>query len=237
MFVSGRLVKSPARSVKPYRVDNVRFRVLSDTEVATILSAAATSTAFAEAAEQRRAIKLSPAFVPDLQLMARTTICALLRLSEVLAIRREDIGASELLVLNAKNGRSRRVPVPADLRTLLLERCHSSGWVFGRGEEGKPPTAATVSVAFTRWMKLLKLPGVSHHVCRHTGASNMLRDGASPRAVQLIGGWTSLRMVERYCHVTDEELHRAVRLASGHAAAGTNAGTADNSNTHAAAAS
>ena len=52
----------------------------------------------------------------------------------------------------------------------------------------------------------------------------MLRDGASPRAVQLIGGWTSLRMVERYCHVTDEELHKAVSLANSHA--GTNTGTA-----------
>ena len=69
----------------------------------------------------------------------------------------------------------------------------------------------------------------SHNVCRHTGA-NMLRDGASPRAVQLIGGWTSLRMVERYCHVTDDELHKAVSLASEHAT-GTNAGTEDSDST------
>ncbi len=53
----------------------------------------------------------------------------------------------------------------------------------------------------------------------------MLRDGASARAVQLIGGWTTLRMVERYCHVTDEELRKAVGLASKHAP-GTHAGTA-----------
>lgn len=53
----------------------------------------------------------------------------------------------------------------------------------------------------------------------------MIRDGASLRAVQVIGGWTSLRMVERYAHVTDEELHRAVKLAGLHAA-GTHAGTA-----------
>jgi site-specific recombinase XerD len=85
-----------------------------------------------------------------------------------------------------------------------------------------------VSVSFSRWMSLVKLRGVSHHVCRHTGASNMLRDGASPRAVQLIGGWTSLRMVERYCHVTDDELHKAVGFASAHAAV-TSAGTASDS--------
>lgn len=48
----------------------------------------------------------------------------------------------------------------------------------------------------------------------------------TPCAVQLIGGWTSLRMVERYCHVTDNELHKAVSLASTHTT-GTNTGTAE----------
>ena len=217
-----RLGKSPARSVKPYRVDNVRLRLLTDGEVTRLLSDEATDKAFTAAAEKKTRTGLSPAFVPDLRLMARTTLVTLMRLSEVLALRRDDIGLREIVVVNSKNGKSRKVPVPADLRTLLLERCHTSGSIFGRGDDGVPPTAATVSVAFARWAKLLKLAGVSHHTCRHTGASNMLRDGASPRAVQLIGGWTSLRMVERYCHVTDEELHKAVSLANSHA--GTNAG-------------
>jgi integrase len=97
--------------------------------------------------------------------------------------------------------------------------------VFGQGADDQPATAAACSVAYARLIKPLHLAGVSHHTFRHTGASNMLRDGASARAVQLIGGWTTLRMVERYCHVTDEELHRAVGLASQHAP-GTYAGTA-----------
>lgn len=213
-----RLGKSPARSVKPYRVDNVRLRILTDAETTILLSAETTDAAFTAARAAKKAVKLSPVFVQDLRLMARTTLCTLMRLSEVLTVRRQDIGATEIAIVNSKSGQARKVPVTEELRTALLERCHDSGAVFGRGEDGVPPTAATVSVAFARWMKLLKLAGVSHHVCRHTGASNMLRDGASPRAVQLIGGWTSLRMVERYCHVTDEELHKAVKLASAHAA-------------------
>lgn len=222
-----RIARSPVRSVKPYRVDNIRLRILTDAETSRLLSEEATAEAFAAAAAKKKAIKLSPALVPDLRLMARTTLCTLLRLSEVLALRRQDIGATEIVVVNSKSGLGRKVPLPAELRAALLGRCHASGWVFGRGETGAPPTAATVSVAFTRWMTHLKLAGVSHHVCRHTGASNMLRDGASLRAVQQIGGWTSLRMLERYAHVTDEELHRAVRLASTHTA-GTNTGTAAN---------
>lgn len=110
------------------------------------------------------------------------------------------------------------------LRDALISRSQGHGFVFGVGESDVPMTAAAASVAYARLIKPLKLAGVSHHTFRHTGASNMLRDGASPRAVQLIGGWTTLRMVERYCHVTDDELHKAVRLASVHAT-GTNAGT------------
>jgi hypothetical protein len=32
----------------------------------------------------------------------------------------------------------------------------------------------------------------------------------------MIGGWTSLRMVERYAHLDDAELQRAVRLTHNH---------------------
>ena len=55
---------------------------------------------------------------------------------------------------------------------------------------------------------------VSHHTLRHTGATVMLASGASLRAVQEIGGWTSLRMLERYAHPSDAEKRRAVDLAA-----------------------
>jgi len=79
--------------------------------------------------------------------------------------------------------------------------------------------AAAVSVAFARLAAALKLPGVSHHTFRHTGATVMVANGVSLRAVQMIGGWTSLRMVERYAHLDDAELQRAVRLTHNHAEA------------------
>ena len=44
----------------------------------------------------------------------------------------------------------------------------------------------------------------------------MVANGVSLRAVQMIGGWTSLRMVERYAHLDDAELQRAVRLTHNH---------------------
>jgi type IV secretory pathway VirB2 component (pilin) len=68
-------------------------------------------------------------------------------------------------------------------------------------------------VTFTTALGLI---GVSHHTLRHTGATVMVAGGVSLRAVQRIGGWTSLRMVEGYAHVDDAELARAVRMTRNH---------------------
>lgn len=83
-------------------------------------------------------------------------------------------------------------------------------------------------MAFTRLSRKLGIDGVSHHTFRHTGASVMVEKGVSFRTVQEIGGWGSLRMVERYAHPTDAEKLRAVRITHQHteaAANGTTAGT------------
>jgi integrase len=192
-----RLGVSPLRTVKAYRVDNVRLRICSPVEIKTLLERA-------------------PA---DLALLARLTLESLPRLSEALALRREDIGPTSATVVQSKSGRSRQIPLTSDTREALLARCHASGFVFGAGKAGDPPTAAAVSVAFARLATALGLNGVSHHVLRHTGATVMVRNGVSLRAVQTIGGWASLRMLERYAHITDTELARAVQVTHDHAEA------------------
>jgi integrase len=200
----GRLSLSPLRNVKAYNVDNVRLRICSAAEIKKLLDGAS----------------------PDLKLLSCVTLESLLRLSEALSLRREDVGHGFLTILRSKNGRSRRVPITPELRGELLEHCHKSGFVFGRGDKGQPPRAAAVSVAFARLAKELGLPGVSHHTLRHTGATVMVAKGVSLRAVQTIGGWSSLRMVERYAHVDDAELARAVRITHAHTDEATKAVTA-----------
>ncbi len=77
-----------------------------------------------------------------------------------------------------------------------------------------------------RVMARLGIRDASHHTLRHTGASFMLADGISVRVVQEIGGWTSLRMLERYTHPTDAEKRRAVESATRLTRVGTKTGTA-----------
>ena len=189
----GRLGSSPMKGVKLYKVDNVRTRVLSREEIETLLSACPR----------------------DLRLIARATLESLFRLSEVLTLKREDIGATFVTVIRIKGGRMLKVPITSELRSELLARAHPSGFVFGENRyDGTPPTQAAVTVAFGRLMRKIGLPAVSHHVLRHTGASAMVAAGVSLRVVQEIGGWTSLRMLERYTHPTGEEMQRAVRVLS-----------------------
>ena len=110
---------------------------------------------------------------------------------------------STATILVTKNNRVRKVPITPALRRALLARAHPSGYVFGRDPDGVPPRGEVASVQFCRLAHRLGFEDVSHHTLRHTGASVMLASGASLRAVQEIGGWTSLRMLERYASVSE----------------------------------
>lgn len=45
-----------------------------------------------------------------------------------------------------------------------------------------------------------KMGGVSFHCLRHTGATRMLEAGVDVKTVMEIGGWRSLKVMERYLH-------------------------------------
>ena len=96
----GHLSVSPLATVKPYRVDNVRMRILSVAEIKALLAACS----------------------PDLALIARTTLESLMRLSEVLHLHIDHIGPSHATVLNGKGGKSRQVPLTAELRADLIKQ-------------------------------------------------------------------------------------------------------------------
>ena len=181
------LSTSPTTAVKPYKVDDTRVRTLSEEELQKVLTE-------------------TPS---DVALWCHVTLECLLRISEVLQICREHIGTSWVEV-RRKGGRVDRVGITDDLRASLVKRIHKRGYVFGREPVGDPPTQESASLQVCRAMKALGLSGVSHHTMRHTGVTLMLEAGINPRAIQRLAGWTSLRMLERYGHVRDAELQRAV---------------------------
>ena len=178
------LEASPLEGIAPWKVDGTRVRTLTLAERGIVLT------------------QLDPLHA----MLCRVTLEALLRLSEVLLLRREDLGAASIQ-RRLKGGRVSTIPVTpalvADLRAWLKtpEQVH----VFG----DPPPDPNAVSSQLTRDARAHGLRGISHHTMRHTGVTDMLADGISPIAIQEYAGWTSLRMLERYGHLRDAELQRA----------------------------
>lgn len=190
----GSMTKSPAGVVDSYKVDDQRVRVLTDDELSTVLA------------------------IPDpfVVLLCRTTLESLARISELLGLHTSHIGAS-WVEMRKKGGKMDRVHVTPETRTALLAHAHGeSGYVFGEGATGKPPTQQTASNRVLRALQSAGLTDASHHTMRHTGVTLMLEQGINPRVIQKLAGWSSLRMLERYGHARDAEAVRAVRQIASH---------------------
>jgi site-specific recombinase XerC len=54
-----------------------------------------------------------------------------------------------------------------------------------------------------------RLDGVTWHALRHTFASRLVAAGVDLRAVQELGGWRTLSMVQRYAHLSPGHLAAA----------------------------
>jgi integrase len=178
------LLVSPCAGIAPWVVDERPIRVLTAEERVTVLT------------------QLHPFHA----ILCRVTLEALLRLNEVLQLTRADLGPDSLQ-RRLKGGRVAAIPVS---RALILElqtwlRTPTQVHVFG----DPPPESNAVSSQLTRDFRANGLRGISHHTMRHTGVTDMLEDGVSPRAIMEYAGWTSQRMLERYGHLRDAELRRA----------------------------
>ena len=73
---------------------------------------------------------------------------------------------------------------------------------------------AVTQVATKAWRTAVKTVGLPHgfrfHDLRHTWASWHAQDGTPLNVLQLLGGWSSLEMVQRYAHLDTEHLQQWV---------------------------
>lgn len=54
--------------------------------------------------------------------------------------------------------------------------------------------------------------GLTFHALRHTGATRLVERGVSLRIIQELGGWASMRQLERYAHPGEAAKKAAVEL-------------------------
>jgi integrase len=84
-----------------------------------------------------------------------------------------------------------------------------------RRRDGEP--LRSLRSGFARACARARLSDVTPHVLRHTFASRLAMAGVPLRAIQELGGWRSLKMVERYAYLSPEYQADAVeKLASFH---------------------
>ena len=196
----GKLLESPARRVKRLRVENRRTRALS-------------------ADEEQRLVAACRGKFRTLVALALLTGA---RRGELLTLRWEHVSDQELVFLETKSGRSRRLPMTPRIAALLatLPRVHP--WVFTNPRTAGPYT--TVGKSFARALKRAGITtgDVSFHTLRHTALSRMIAAGHSDHTVMAISGHSTTRMLERYVHPTQDLKVSALETAAFEIEAATN---------------
>lgn len=139
--------------------------------------------------------------------------CGLRLHSEALTLRWSDVDLSRRTLTvqagYAKNGQTRTVPlnsaIHASLSRLKVEA--RSEFVFTT-RTGKPYDS--IRTGFESACTRAGLEGVTPHTTRHSFATRLIAGGVDLRTVQELGGWSSLRMLERYGHVSPTRKAQAV---------------------------
>jgi integrase/recombinase XerD len=175
-------------------------KLLSETEVDALLTAAGARPAERQAVVMRAALEILYATG--------------LRVSELLALPRAALaGDGALLLIRGKGGRERLVPLSEAARAAAAPLLAGRGrWLF----PGRDPKQPMTRQGFAQALKQVALdagldPGrVSPHVLRHSFASHMLARGADLRSLQLLLGHADIATTQIYTHVLAERLQRLV---------------------------
>jgi integrase len=150
--------------------------------------------------------------------IAKLAALTLMRLSEILGLRREMIHLEQgIVMLPRAKGGARAVVLGQDARKLIeaqLERLPAFDWVFS-GLDGRPYSRIHVSRVFRKAARAAGLRDFHFHDLRHHGATMALNAGFSAPIVMALGGWRTERMMRRYAAVTDTTLRAAADAVSG----------------------
>ena len=143
-----------------------------------------------------------------------------LRISEALALRRQDAPLKDMLRITGKGGRQRLVPVLPRVREAIdayLEVCpfavRAEGPLFF-GVRGGPLNPRIARKTIERARMQLGLPaGTTPHAMRHAFATHLLAAGGDLRTIQELLGHASLSTTQIYTAVDQARLMDVYRSA------------------------
>jgi integrase len=186
--------ESVLRRVRQPKVKEERRRGLSDPEMFKLMERAAEG----EMAERDRAIVV-------------TLLGTGLRRGELIGLRLGDVDVPERSLRvrgsTSKSVHPRDITLPVEVAKELDRYIHDfrkgdtdDDAPLFTGRRGGPLTAQAVKRLFDRLKVRTGIRDLCAHMLRHTWATNYNRSGSgSSFDLQVEGGWTTPRMVDRYC--------------------------------------
>ncbi|GAI71526.1 unnamed protein product, partial [marine sediment metagenome] len=148
-----------------------------------------------------------------------------LRVSEVISIRRGDVGWGDIVNRNirvpahiAKRGSARTIPVTLRLQGLI-ELMQLNIWIpfewkpeqtaFFNLKTGRPLTKQGVGRIIRNAGRVSLHRNIHPHTLRHTFATNLMRT-TNARVVQQLLGHKNLSSTQIYCHPNQQDLKKAI---------------------------
>ena len=154
--------------------------------------------------EEGKLLEVSP---PHLKAII---VCALntgMRKGEIISLEWASVdlenGVITLEASNTKSNKTRRIPINAPLRSLLLELRLKSGGndhVFLNSDSKPYKRHDSINQVFRKALKMADIKGLRFHDLRHTFASRAIEAGASIVALSKVLGHASLATTMRYAH-------------------------------------
>jgi len=194
-------------------------RVLNHVEMQLLLTTAAGKVESpAETLGHDQEDKLFQSFTAlvALELLYATGI----RVGELVTICTGDLDLETgVILINGKGSKQRRVCIPNEALTKLLERyLRERARRSPRAQtllvtpSGEPTATHQIRILLHRTARQAGIQGrVTPHMLRHTTATHLLERGLNLRYLQHLLGHESISTTQRYSHVNDQALMRAIR--------------------------
>lgn len=146
--------------------------------------------------------------------MLMLTYASGLRVSEVVALRIEDLDVERKLIhiRGAKGSKDRFTVFPESMVPILHEYAHEyhlseSGWLFSGAAPDDHLSIRSIQAVFERSRDAAGISKpVSIHTLRHSFATHLLEHGTDLRYIQELLGHQSSKTTEIYTHVSKREL-------------------------------
>lgn len=186
--------KNPARGIPRPPLNNSRERFLSPEETIRLKEAVMASKN------------------PQLQHIVGLLILTGARLRELLDAKwaNVDIERQSWFIPDSKTGKSRHVPLSTNAVAIIekLPRFKGCPWLVPNPETKLP--YVSIKGAWGTAIKAAKLPGLRLHDLRHSAASFFVNSGVDLFAVGKILGHASYQSTQRYAHLANDTLLKAV---------------------------